>query len=50
MTGNGGGNCAEAGDAAHMIIVRGTNDRSGPVLQFSLAAWCRFAAQVKAGA
>jgi hypothetical protein len=49
-TGNGGGNCVEVGDAARMIIVRDTKDRSGPVLRFSLAAWRRFAGQVKAGA
>jgi Domain of unknown function (DUF397) len=49
-TGNGGGNCVEAGDAARMIVVRDTKDRSGPVLRFSLAAWRRFATQVRAGA
>jgi hypothetical protein len=48
-TGNGGGNCVEVGDAARMIMVRDTKDRSGPVLRFSLAAWRRFAGQVKAG-
>ena len=49
-TGNGGGNCVEVGDAARMIIVRDTKDRPGPVLRFGLAAWRRFADQVKAGA
>ena len=49
-TGNGGGNCVEVGDAARVIIVRDTKDSSGPVLWFSLAAWRRFADQVKAGA
>ncbi len=49
-TGNGGGNCVEVGDAARVILVRDTKDRSGPVLRFSPAAWCRFAGQVKAGA
>jgi hypothetical protein len=48
-TGNGGGNCVEVGDATCMIIVRDTKDRSGPVLGFSLAAWHRFADQVKTG-
>ena len=49
-TGNGGGNCVEVGDAARMIVVRDTKDRSGPVLRFSLVAWHRFADQVKTGA
>jgi hypothetical protein len=46
-TGNGGGNCVEVGDAAHTILVRDTKDRTGPVLRFTSAAWCRFAAQQK---
>lgn len=46
-TGNGGGNCVEVGDAARMILVRDTKDRTGPVLRFTPAAWRRFADQVK---
>jgi hypothetical protein len=49
-TGNGGGNCVEVGDAARVIVVRDTKDRSGPTLPFSPAAWRCFADQVKAGA
>ena len=49
-TGNGGGNCVEVGNAARMILVRDTKDRSGPVLPFSPAVWRRFAHQVKTGA
>jgi len=49
-TGNGGGNCVEVGDAARVIFVRDTKDRSGPVLRFSPAVWRRFADQVKSGA
>lgn len=49
-TGNGGGNCVEVGDTAHLIIVRDTKDRPGSVLRFSPAAWHRFADQVKTGA
>ena len=45
-----GGNCVEVGDAARVILVRDTKDRSGPVLRFSPAVWRRFADQVKAGA
>jgi Domain of unknown function (DUF397) len=49
-TGNGGGNCVEVGDAAPLIVVRDTKDRSGPVLRFCPAAWRRFADKVKADA
>jgi hypothetical protein len=49
-TGNGGGNCVEVRDAARMILMRDTKDRSGPVLRFSPAVWCRFAGQIKANA
>lgn len=44
--GNGGG-CVEAGTGARRVLVRDTQDRSGPVLRFSPAAWRRFAAQVR---
>jgi hypothetical protein len=46
-TGNGGGNCVEVGDAAHVILVRDTKDRTGPALRFTPTAWRRFADQVK---
>ncbi len=49
-SGNGGGNCVEVGDAARVVVVRDTTDRSGPVLRFSPAVWRRFADQVKTGA
>jgi hypothetical protein len=49
-TGNGGGNCVEVGDAARVILVRDTKDRSGPVLRFSPALWRRFTGEVKTGA
>jgi hypothetical protein len=48
-SGNGGGNCVEVGDAARVVIVRDTKDRSGPVLRFSPAVWRRFADQAKTG-
>jgi hypothetical protein len=44
---NGGANCVEVGDASHAVLVRDTQDRTGPVLRISPAAWCRFADQVK---
>jgi hypothetical protein len=46
-TGNGGGNCVEVGDAARMILVRDTKDRTGPVLRFTPAAWRGFAKRIK---
>jgi hypothetical protein len=46
-SGNGGGNCVEVGDDMRRVLVRDTQDRTGPVLRFSADAWRRFAAQVK---
>ena len=45
-----GGNCAEVGGARRGVLIRDTQDRYGPVLAFTTAAWARFAAVVKAGA
>jgi Domain of unknown function (DUF397) len=45
-SGNGGGECVEVGKADR-VLVRDTQDRTGPVLAFSVAAWERFADQVK---
>jgi hypothetical protein len=44
---NGGGECVEVADHADRVLVRDTQDRSGPALRFSPAAWRMFAAQVK---
>lgn len=49
-SGNGGGTCVEVGEALRAVLVRDTQDRRGPVLRFSPAAWRRFADQVKTGA
>ena len=43
---NGGG-CVEVADRADRVLVRDTQDRTGPVLRFSAAAWRRFADQVR---
>jgi hypothetical protein len=43
---NGGG-CVEVADHADRVLVRDTEDRSGPVLRFTPGAWQRFADQVK---
>jgi hypothetical protein len=42
---NGGG-CVEVAALDH-VLVRDTQDRTGPVLNISLDAWRRFAEQVK---
>jgi hypothetical protein len=44
---NGGANCVEVGDVLQAVLVRDTQDRTGPVLRFSPAAWRKFADQVK---
>ena len=46
-SGNGGGECVEIGAAPGAVVVRDTTDRTGPVLQFTPAAWRRFADQMK---
>ena len=47
FSGNGGGSCVEVGQTRRGVLVRDTQDRSGPALRFSPAAWRRFAEQVK---
>jgi hypothetical protein len=47
FSGNGGGSCVEVGQARRGVVVRDTQDRSGPVLRFSPATWRRFAEQVR---
>jgi hypothetical protein len=46
---NGGATCVEIGDAPNGVLVRDTQDRTGPVLQLSPGAWRRFTGQVKSG-
>jgi hypothetical protein len=48
-SGNNGGDCVEAGNAAHLIAVRDSKDPDGPRLAFGRAAWEAFAASLKAG-
>ncbi len=47
---NGGATCVEIGDAPHAVLVRDTQDRTGPMLRFSPDTWRRFTRQVKTGA
>jgi hypothetical protein len=49
FSGNGG-DCVEVGQARPGVLVRDTEDQTGPVLGFTPAAWHRFADQVRAGA
>jgi hypothetical protein len=44
--GNGGG-CVEAASTAGAVLIRDTQDRTGPVLRFAPGAWRHFADQVK---
>jgi hypothetical protein len=46
---NGGGECVEAADHGDRVLVRDTQDRTGPVLRLSADAWRRFTGQVKSG-
>jgi hypothetical protein len=46
-SGNGGANCVEVGDDTRRVLVRDTQDRTGPVLRVTPDAWRRFAEAVK---
>lgn len=46
-SGSNGGGCLEAADCYGRVLVRDTQDRTGPVLRFGPAAWRRFTSQVK---
>jgi hypothetical protein len=48
-SGSNGGGCIEVGSHPGRVFVRDTQDRTGPVLRFTPAAWRRFAGQVKGG-
>ncbi len=45
-----GGNCVEVAGRESRVLVRDTQDRTGPVLRFAPGVWRRFADQVKSGA
>jgi hypothetical protein len=47
FSGNGGGSCVEVADQPAHVLIRDTQDRTGPVLKIPTAAWRRFADQVK---
>jgi hypothetical protein len=45
-SGNGGATCVEVGNADR-VLVRDTQDRTGPVLRFTPSAWRRYVGRVK---
>jgi hypothetical protein len=46
-SGSNGGGCLETASHDHRVLVRDTQDRTGPVLRFGPAAWRQFTGQVK---
>jgi hypothetical protein len=44
---NGGAECVEIGGTQRAVLVRDTQDRGGPMLQFSSDTWRRFTSQMK---
>lgn len=46
-SGGNGGACVEVADHDSRVLVRDTQDRTGPMLRFSPAAWRRLVEQVK---
>ena len=46
-SGSNGGGCIEVDEHSRHVLVRDTQDRAGPELRFSSAAWRRFTDQVK---
>jgi hypothetical protein len=48
-SGSNGGGCIEAADQGSRVLVRDTQDRTGPVLSFGPAAWHLFTGRVKDG-
>jgi Domain of unknown function (DUF397) len=47
FSGNGGATCVEVANGDRGILVRDTQDRTGPVLSFGPGVWRRFADRVK---
>jgi hypothetical protein len=46
-SGSNSGNCTEVASRENRVFVRDTQDRTGPVLRFDLAAWRKFTDRVK---
>jgi hypothetical protein len=47
---NGGAECVEIGAVTRTVVVRDTQDRTGPMLRFSSDAWRGFTNHLKAHA
>ena len=43
----GQGNCVEVADAARMVMIRDTKDRTGTVLAIPASAWKQFTSALK---
>lgn len=48
-SGSNGGGCVELADHGRSVLVRDTQDRSGPVLRFGPAAWHHLTGRFRAG-
>jgi Domain of unknown function (DUF397) len=46
-SGNGGGNCVEAANAARTVAVRDSKDAEGPKLAVPTSAWASFTRRLK---
>lgn len=46
-SGSNGGGCIEVGQAPGVVAVRDTQNRGGPALGFTPAAWAAFTAALK---
>jgi hypothetical protein len=46
-SGNGGGNCVEAGSLPGAVLVRDTTNRDGGTVTFDAQAWRAFATRIK---
>jgi hypothetical protein len=46
-SGSNGGGCVEVADHGRSVLVRDTQDRSGPVLRVGPGAWRRFTGELK---
>jgi hypothetical protein len=46
-SGNNGGQCVEVADAAPVVLVRDTKNRSGETLAFTAEAWERFTVSLR---
>jgi hypothetical protein len=46
-SGSNGGGCIEAANHDRRVLVRDTQDRTGPVLRFGPGAWRNFTERVK---